>query len=113
MHSQGGVWYMFYRKTGNKKYKVISDDGMGLKLTVPKYKKTNIWFGEKTEVQEKGLKVSGSEKFYIYDNFIVIDGYLAEIEQENKVEVKINGSLLITKENWEDIKNEIESLLYE
>lgn len=103
---------MFTRQTDHKKYKVVSKDGFGITLKVPRFQKTNIRIGSKEEAQNKGLQPKGSKNFYrISDGFVVVDGYLAEPAEENIIEITVNKGTHITQANWPELKKEIEDLL--
>lgn len=102
---------MFKRYRKNKLYKVISKDDFGLVLAVPRYQKTDVRIGTKKEAVAKGLNPRGRENFYeLPDGTVVVDGFLAEPSKENKVEIRVKGRVVLSKENWEEIKREIEAL---
>lgn len=103
---------MFERDYRNPKYKIVSRDRCGLFLGLLRYGKTGIEIGRKSRAVQKGLKPKGRENFYsLPDGTVVIDGFLAEPLKENRVEVRLKSKLVLTKENWEEIKKEIDFLL--
>jgi|LSQX01.1.fsa_nt_gb hypothetical protein len=103
---------MFNRRTGHKRYKIISEDGFGITLKVPRYQKTNIRVGSKEEAEAKGLGPRGSKNFYtISDGSVVLDGYLAEPASENTVEMTVRKDTNITQASWAELQKEIEHLL--
>jgi hypothetical protein len=105
---------MFTRKYKHKRYEVISEDGFGIVLKVPKYEKTNVWMGTKEEAKAKGLKPKGSKNFYkTIDGSVVEEGYLAKPTSERKVEMSIRGKCIMTKGNLEELNKEISLLLNE
>lgn len=106
-----GVIEIFERKSDHKRYKIMSRDGFGLELKIPRYEKTNIKIGTKSEAEEKGLRPRGSKNFYeTIDKNIVVDGYLAVPAEDNKVEIRIRGAATVSKAHWEEIKKEIDFL---
>lgn len=102
----------FERKHSDKRYKVVSKDGVGLTLAIPRYVKTDVWMGTKNDVKAKGFLPKGTDDFYtLPDGTVVIDGFLAVPNEDNIIEMKVRGNLIITARNWWELKNEIESLL--
>lgn len=103
---------MFKREFNHKRYKVVSKDGFGITLKVPRYIETNIRIGTKEEAEAKGLQPKGSKNFYqLPDGTVVVNGFLAEEANENRVEIIVSKGTNITQANWNDIKDEIEFLL--
>lgn len=103
---------MFTRKFDDKLYKIISVDGCGIELKVPRYKKSSIRIGNKSDAEKKGLGPKGKNKFYtIADGSVVVDGYLSEPTVENKVEMKVKGNISISQANWDEIKEEVDFML--
>lgn len=103
---------VFQRTYGNKKYKVISRDGAGVELKVPRYKITQTWIGKKTEAILKGYRPRGSENFYMLsDGTVVIDGYLAVPAEENVVEMSLKKPLVLNEVALNDLLKEINDLL--
>ena len=103
---------MFQRKYNHKRYKVISKDGFGIELKIPRYQKTTIWIGYKDKAIEGCLNPVGSKNFYkTIDNTVVIEGYLAEPIEEPRIEVRVRGIVTMTKDHIEAIQKEIKELL--
>jgi len=103
---------VFKRQFNHKRYKVISKDGFGITLKLPRYEKTDIRVGTKDEAEERGLNPKGSKSFYkLPDGSIVIDGFLAKPAEENRVKMTVKKDTDITYSNWNELKKEIEFML--
>ena len=104
---------MFRHDYDHQLYHIISRDGVGMTLKVPKYRKTSVWIGKKKDVEGR-YKVKGRQNFYVMqaDDSVVLDGYLTE-PASKRVELSVKGTVTITPQNWPDIKAEIEKLLSE
>jgi hypothetical protein len=103
---------LFTRKRGTKRYEVISSDGAGITLRVPRYHKTPIYIGSIASCREKGLSPKGRESFFCLKNGdVVMDGYLAKPCEERTVEISIRGRAKVTAATWSKISAEVSSLL--
>jgi len=105
---------MFTRLKGNKRYSIISKDAFGIVLRVPRYRKTDMYIGNKESSIAKGFCPKGTDRFYVIDNdHVVIDGFFATPCEEPTVEISITGKAKVSASTWPKIAAEIESLLRE
>lgn len=103
---------MFFRKYDTLKNKVESTDGAGIKIVIPKWCETNISFASKQKAKEKGLRPKGTKNFYVLEcGIVIINKCIARENTENRIRIEISRSAAISKALWEEIKEEIDSML--
>ena len=99
-----------FREHNNKQYSLIAEgDFSNVLVKKPRFKQTSIFYGTKEDsLNRKEFKSGSNDFFFIHGRDCpIINGYLSEIDNQPRIEIKTNA---MSKKQWEELKIYVDSL---